>query len=444
MHLWIPLSLVLLHASPLPLDSRLPAEQPATKPSPPHAHEPQDESRSALCPICPDTRDGGGTSWQPDGTTEAHRHWTAAGSWHIAAHAVATLAAVRQGGPRGDDGAYGVNHAMVQARRRLGAGVLGIQSMWSLEPTMGARGYPLLLQTGETADGVNTLVDRQHPHDLPMELAATYGRALAHERAIFVYAAAAGAPALGPPAYMHRASGSLLPFAPITHHWLDSTHVSYGVVTGGFVASPRVRFEGSVFRGREPDQHHWGFERPGLDSYAFRLSVNPTASLAVQVSAGVITDPEQTHPDADVARLTASALYSRRWRAVSLDATAAWGRNNRSASTIPVPGGVYFYAGSVTQAFLAEATLRLGRHAAVTRMERVSKDELFPLLDPRHALVFPVARLSAGYVLGIVDQPRVTVQLGAAAAWSPVDAALEGDYSSAPRSGLLFLRVAAH
>jgi hypothetical protein len=444
MPLWIPLTLVLLHASPLPPDSGSPAKQPAAEPSAPHAHGAHDDAGSALCPICPATRDSGGTSWQPDGTRATHGHGYAAGAWRITAHAEATLATVSESGPRGDDGGYSVNHAMVQARRPVGAGVFGVQSMWSLEPTMGARGYPLLLQTGETADGVNTLVDRQHPHDLPMELAATYGRALAHDRAIFVYAAAAGAPALGPPAYMHRASGSLLPFAPITHHWLDSTHVSYGVVTGGFVASPRVRFEGSVFRGREPDQHHWGFERPELDSYAFRLSVNPIASLAVQVSAGVITDPEQTHPGADVARLTASALYSRRWRAVSLDATAAWGRNNRSASTIPVPGGVYFYAGSVTQAFLAEATLRRGRHAVVTRLERVSKDELFPLLDPRHALVFPVARLSAGYVLGIVDQSRVTVQLGAAAAWSPVDATLERDYSSAPRSGLLFLRVAAH
>ena len=119
---------------------------------------------------------------------------------------------------------------------------------------MGPAGYPLLLQSGETADGVTTLVDRQHPHDLPMELAATYARPVGQQSALYLYVAAVGAPAIGPPAFMHRSSGSLLPVAPITHHWFDSTHLTYGVVTAGFVASPKLKMEGSVFRGREPDQ----------------------------------------------------------------------------------------------------------------------------------------------------------------------------------------------
>ena len=42
-------------------------------------------------------------------------------------------------------------------------------SMMSIEPsTIGKEGYPLLLQTGETADGRTPLIDRQHPHDLFM------------------------------------------------------------------------------------------------------------------------------------------------------------------------------------------------------------------------------------------------------------------------------------
>ena len=158
---------------------------------------------------------------------------------------------------------------------------------------MGSRGYPLLLQTGETADGVNALLDRQHPHDLPMELAATYSRQVGDARAFYIYVAAVGAPAIGPPPFMHRPSGSVLPVSPITHHWFDSTHLTYGVVTGGFVASPQLKFEGSVFRGREPDQKRWGFERPRLDSVAFRLSVNPASGVAVQMSAAVLADAEQ-------------------------------------------------------------------------------------------------------------------------------------------------------
>ena len=52
----------------------------------------------------------------------------------------------------------------------------------SLDPLMGKSGYPLLFQTGESADGRTALVDRQHPHDFFMELAATYSRPIADNR----------------------------------------------------------------------------------------------------------------------------------------------------------------------------------------------------------------------------------------------------------------------
>ena len=48
-----------------------------------------------------------------------------------------------------------------------------LRAMLSPDPFMGKRGYPLLLAAGETADGVTPLVDRQHPHDLFMELSAS-------------------------------------------------------------------------------------------------------------------------------------------------------------------------------------------------------------------------------------------------------------------------------
>lgn len=326
----------------------------------------------------------------------------------------------------------------------MGRGVLGVQSMWSLEPVMGPEGYPLLLQVGETADGVNPLVDRQHPHDFPMELAATYARQVDADRAFFVYMAAVGAPAIGPPPFMHRSSGSVLPVAPITHHWFDSTHVTYGVVTGGFVVSPSAKLEGSVFRGREPDQKRWGFERPRLDSFAFRLSANPLSSVTVQLSAALLTDAEPLHPEADVSRMTASAMYAGGWRDVTVDGTIAWGRNKRSPSTRPVPGGFYFYPGVVSQAFLAEATLQRGRHALVTRAERALKDELFPLSDPRHSTLFPVRRFTVGYAFRIVGSDYVDAQLGVAAAWNHVDPELAPDYGGHPRSGLVFARLALH
>ena len=66
------------------------------------------------------------------------------------------------------------------------------------------------------------------------------------------------------------------PEAPISHHWLDSTHITFGVLTAGFVHD-RFKVEVSRFNGREPDQHRWNIETGPLDSTAVRLSVEPDA-----------------------------------------------------------------------------------------------------------------------------------------------------------------------
>src|SRR5206468_760944 len=167
-------------------------------------------------------------------------------------HGTGEVAYDNQGGPRGDEKLFSSNMLMGMAQRPIGPGTLGLRAMLSLEPsTIGKEGYPLLLQTGETANGRTPLIDGQHPHDLFMELAGSYSIASGN-RSMFVYAGLPGEPALGPPAFMHRFSSMSLPEAPITHHWLDSTHISFGVVTAGAVVD-RVKIEASAFRGREPD-----------------------------------------------------------------------------------------------------------------------------------------------------------------------------------------------
>src|SRR5262249_48321365 len=155
-----------------------------------------------------------------------------------------------------------------------------------------ARGYPLLLASGETADGVTPLIDRQHPHDLFMELSAAYSHRLTDRTALFVYAGLPGEPAFGPPAFMHRLSIMDSPEAPISHHWLDSTHITFGVVTAGIVLD-RVKLEVSRFHGREPDQHRYDIETGALDSTALRVSWNPTAHWSLQASWADVTSPEQ-------------------------------------------------------------------------------------------------------------------------------------------------------
>ncbi|MEJ0070841.1 MAG: hypothetical protein WDO24_21285 [Pseudomonadota bacterium] len=124
-----------------------------------------------------------------------------------------------------------------------------------------------------------------------MELAASYSVPLSADSAVFGYLGLPGEPALGPPTYMHRFSGVDNPEAPLLHHWLDSTHVTMGVMTVG-VIQDRFKLEASAFRGREPDQHRWDIETPNLDSGSVRLSFNPTEDWALQVSYGHLTSPE--------------------------------------------------------------------------------------------------------------------------------------------------------
>ena len=45
------------------------------------------------------------------------------------------------------------------------------------------------------------------------------------------YGAIAGEPALGPVAFPHRNSAMADPLATLGHHWMDSTHITFGVLT---------------------------------------------------------------------------------------------------------------------------------------------------------------------------------------------------------------------
>ena len=57
-----------------------------------------------------------------------------------------------------------------------------------------------------------------------------------------------GSPTLGPTPFMHRASARNNPQVPLIHHYLDSTHITTGVLRAG-VAWGSLTLEVSVFRG---------------------------------------------------------------------------------------------------------------------------------------------------------------------------------------------------
>jgi hypothetical protein len=370
--------------------------------------------------------DGSGTSRLPGNEGAMHGvHIMPGDDWMVMLHGYAWGVYTNQSGPRGDDGFYVQSMAMVSAEKETGWGRIQLRSMLSLEPLMKNRGYPNLFATGETAGG-QPLIDRQHPHDLFMELAGRVDVNVGNESSVFLYGGPVGEPALGPSAFMHRGSAKLNPEAPITHHWFDSSHITYGVATIGF-ASPKIQIEGSLFTGREPDERRWNIEKPRFDSWSVRATWNPSANWAVQASTGRLKTPEfSVHPDEDEQRTTASVHYA---NGSGLSAMLGYSAKHR----IPGP---------TLSAWLAEANWDIDTHHTLFgRFENVKNDELFPnSLDPLHEVPFRVSKLQLGYAYRLPLTGPVNLALGGSLSAFAKPAALDTAYGKNPMGFTLFAR----
>ena len=377
----------------------------------------------------PESRNASGTAWQPDSTPMRGLHYSK-GSWAMMGHWNFFAGYDDQGSDRGDSDWTGPNWAMLMESRPAGGGRLMFREMLSLDPlTIGKEGYPLLLQTGEALDG-EPLHDRQHPHDLFMELAAVYTRPLSDSVAWQIYAAPAGEPALGPPAFPHRASAMSDPLAPLSHHWQDSTHISFGVFTAGLLTR-RFMFEGSWFNGREPDEDRYDFDFRRLDSYSGRVSYNPTMHVSFQVSYGYLDSPEELAPEVSIHRFTASAMVSYPLgHSLHLDFTGVFGTNDASGEPD-------------TSSWLMEANCGIGsRHTVFGRLEYVEKSghdlALPPALEEE---VFPVKSLVAGYVFRLWSTNTFALGIGARAAINLIEDDLEPFYGTQEPAGyMVFLQ----
>src|SRR5689334_2971708 len=293
----------------------------------------------------PMNRMGSGTTWIPDAVSLPSRHFMRK-NWELMLHGFLFGQYNRQQGPRGDNQAGSLNWGMFMASHELAGGQFQARTMLSLDPaTVGPRGYPLLLQTGESYRG-QPLHDRQHPHDFFMELGVLYDRAITKSLAYELYVAPSGEPALGPVAFMHRPSAMDNPLAPIGHHWQDATHISFGVLTAGLYTR-RWKLEGSWFNGREPDENRWNLDLRGLDSYSGRLTVNPTGRVSLSGWYGYMPSPEALHPDEPVHRYGASAMYGGRGLDGGAWASAlVWGANEHD--------------GHASNSVVAETNLEIG------------------------------------------------------------------------------------
>lgn len=393
-------------------------------------------------------REVSGTAWQPDTATMfgMPRTWR---GWNVMLHGNVFVQFLYEPGDRhrtgGTANAQGssVNWVMGMARRQAGEGRFGIRTMVSAEPwTVTDCGYLNYLANGEICEG-DTIHDRQHPHDLFMELAADYDRPLRGTLRWQLYGGLAGEPALGPAGFPHRLSAMTNPVAPISHHWLDATHIAYGLITTG-VYDRRWKAEASIFNGREPDGTRWDLDLDAFDSFSGRFWLMPTERLALQVSAGHLEEAEAELaglPRNDVDRLTTSATYHRPVGTALWATTIAYGMNSGRKIT---PGGVF---DGITHAVLVESSREGERNTWFGRAEVVGKPAHDLHADEFGTRVFTVGKVQAGYTRSLAPWKGLVAGVGGTVALSLLPPDLAPRYSGrvAPAYGVFFrLRPAGH
>jgi hypothetical protein len=364
---------------------------------------------------------GSGTSRLPGREGMMHGIHLTPGDWMVMLHGHAWGTYSNQGGPRGDEQGFVTSMAMAEASRDLSDSTrLQLRAMLSLDPLIGKRGYPNLFATGETANG-DPLVDRQHPHDLFMELSARVDHDFGGV-AGFLYGGPVAEPALGPSAFMHRRSARLNPEAPITHHWFDSTHITFGVVTAG-VSTGALQLEASAFRGREPDEARYDIESPKLDSWSVRGTYNPSPNWALSLSHGFLKNPEPQHPGNE-RRTIATVAYA----TGKFAATAAFALKARD--------------GHRTSALLAEANYDItDRHTVFGRIESVENEELFEAPDPLAGRGYQVSKATLGYAYTLPVGP-FGLSLGGSGSLYAKPSTLDAAYGRNPKSFTLFAKLA--
>ncbi len=380
------------------------------------------------------TRNGSGTGWLPD-ASPMFGYMFHSPKWMYMLHGNAFLRYNNQDftnkGSRGDSKVDAPNWIMFMGQRMVGKkGLFHFNTMFSLDHVIaGGSGYPLLFQSGELYKG-QPLVDRQHPHDLISELSVSYSHALSKNTDVFAYLAYPGEPALGPVAFMHRPSALANPDAPITHHWVDATHITFGVATLG-IRLGKFKLEGSSFTGREPDENRYNFDKPRFDSWSGRLSFNPSANWALQVSQAFVKSPETLHPDEDITRSSASAIYSRPLKKGWLNATMLWGMNKAKGH-------------DGEHAFLTEAAWIKNRLTLHGRYEFVQKSLHELVLDEiqfGHDAIFPVHSFTAGFNYDLFNWGKTKFSLGSQFTLYNADDRLNTLYGNTPMAVEVYLRI---
>lgn len=383
----------------------------------------------------PMNRNGSGTGWLPD-ASPMYGYMIHSEKWMYMLHGNLFIRYNKQDlsgkGRRGGEKWDAPNWLMFMGQTGIGKkGLFHFSTMFSLDDIIaGGSGYPLLFQSGETYKG-RSLVDRQHPHDLFSELSVGYTYAFSPKSDLSIYLGYPGEPALGSVAFMHRPSALDNPDAPISHHWNDATHITFGVATLGY-RYDRFKLEVSSFTGREPNENRYNFDKPRFDSWSSRFLFNPDKYFSFQVSHGFIKSVEELHMEENINRTTASATLSYPLKKDSrLNATALWAVNKQKD-----------HAGE--NAVLVEGSAGLGNLSFHARYEWVQKSVEELVLDENvygHDAIFPVNAFTVGLDHKLFTVGSLMLRAGTQFTYYHSDSRLNSLYGKNPTAFQVYLKI---
>lgn len=367
---------------------------------------------------------------------------------HLMIHGNIFATGIAQSGPRGEDAIVSTQMLMGNLGRTLGEhhfvnlGLMVTGEKWTLP----AKGYPLILQTGESNHDGYPYIDAQHPHSSPImgiTLSDTIrlGESSGKNYLKFFFAPR-GQSTDGPITFMHRPTGVLHPDAPLGHHLgQDVGHISSTVI-GGIFKWKDTQVEASAFNGEEPEPEEVDLPMGSPNSGAARLIQFFTPDLFAMASVAYVKSP---HPHGHVGSAppsfdeTISDLF--RYSA-SVYGHFSLGEGWETYQTLIYGSIRTFGVDTSRHSFSYEFSVK---HSASTIFSRTEVLERMPAELSIASLTslekYWVVAATLGYSHLIWDFTAIKLNLGASVTKSFMPSAFSAAYDGNPWSGKIFLQL---
>lgn len=370
---------------------------------------------------------------------------------HVMLHGNVFGVAVAQSGPRGEDGFASTQMLMGNIGRTFGdrhflnLGIMTTFEKWTLPE----KGYPLLLQTGESNKEGLPYVDAQHPHSSPiMGLTISDTIRLNQGKDHFkIFFAPRGQSTEGPIAFMHRPTGAIQPDAPLGHHiGQDVGHISSTVI-GGLLRLGDTSLEVSAFNGAEPEPDKVDLPLAKPNSKAVRITQYLSNSIIAMASFASVENP---HPQAHKAAIDGSESPPIEQEVNRMNRFSAsvysYGKifENYDLYNALIYGSLKTFGAETLRHSLAhefsllkEASTVFGRTEILQRLP----SELLLLDRPRPNAGRWLGALTVGYSHKVKSFRSARLNVGVSGTQYFLPGEFDRDYGKNPRAGKVFLQL---